>query len=165
MTAAQLNALMSKVTRVFSTCKPQDGPLSSQCLVWMRYKDRRGYGRVKMNGKNYKAHRIMWQQVNGPIPEGMFVCHLCDHPSCVNPEHLFLGTPLDNTRDMEAKGRASHPRGERNGASKLTEKEVQEIRMEYAKGGSSQRTLAARFGVAKTLVGNIVRRESWRHIK
>ena len=71
------------------------------CWLWEGCIDRRGYGRI---GRE-RAHRRMWQSCHGPIPAGMFVCHTCDNPPCVRPDHLFLGTHTDNMRDMVSKGR------------------------------------------------------------
>ena len=76
----------------------------SGCWLWLLSKAF-GYGNFKVNGKTKRAHRVAWEEFNGPIPEGMNVCHTCDNPSCVNPEHLFLGTQYDNLQDMKQKGR------------------------------------------------------------
>lgn len=82
-----------------------------ECWVWGGHRNKQGYGRKAFGSKRkgtyrgYYVHRLAWEWVNGPIPEGMCVCHRCDNPPCVNPAHLFLGTNLDNVRDREAKHR------------------------------------------------------------
>lgn len=78
---------------------------NSGCFIWIGAASELGYGRFRFNGTVQGAHRVSWQLANGPIPDGMHVLHRCDVPSCVRPEHLFIGTDLDNVRDMHAKGR------------------------------------------------------------
>lgn len=82
---------------------------SGECWLWTGAKNPAGYGSFSMNGTNDMAHRTSWTLTYGPIPEGMFVCHHCDNPPCVRPDHLFLGTALDNMLDKVAKGRAKGP--------------------------------------------------------
>ena len=82
---------------------------SGDCWLWTAAKLHGGHGQFKMNGPSRTTHRISWEMANGPIPDGLYVCHKCDVPACVNPEHLFLGTQLDNMRDAKAKGRHRSP--------------------------------------------------------
>lgn len=150
---------------------------NGDCWQWTDSVNIKGYGRFSYNGKAERAHRVSWLLHLGAIPAGMLVCHRCDNPGCVNPDHLFLGTPLNNMRDMDRKGRrvnaptrgADHyavqdphrvVRGERSGAAKLTAQDVLVIRASSEK----QCDLAERFGVTQAAVSSIRCRRTWAHV-
>lgn len=152
---------------------------SGDCWLWMgAFED--GYGRIGVcktattPAYNERVHRISFLIHYGPIPRGLNVCHTCDVRHCVNPDHLWLGTHADNNADKHAKGRSRcgngvwkngvTPAGVRNGLAKLDDDKVLAIRSAYASSKISQEALAKIYGVSDTLIGNIVRRESWRHI-
>lgn len=100
------------------------------CNEWIGSKNEYGYGVININKKPVKAHRLAYKKVFGEIPKGMFICHKCDNPSCVNVDHLFLGTPSDNHQDMTKKNRQVIPVGEHNGKSKLNEIDVMAIKIQ-----------------------------------
>lgn len=129
------------------------------CWVWTASRDRDGYGYVGLGGVTRRAHRVSWSMANGNIPPGLFVCHSCDNPPCVNPAHLFLGTLADNNKDRAAKGRSA--KGERHGQAKLTEEKVAFIRSKYAKGGVTKKSLAEQFGVDASTIGLVINGKQW----
>jgi HNH endonuclease len=127
------------------------------CWLWAASIGDRGYGIAWHDGKAQRAHRVSYRLHIGDIPEGAIVCHRCDVPACVNPEHLFLGTQADNMRDKKDKGRSA--RGERNGAARLTVADVSRIRA--LRGVVTQRALANELGVAHWAIGRVMRGETW----
>lgn len=138
------------------------------CWVWVAAHDIAGYGRIKIDGKLKLAHRAIYEWIHGKIPDGMFICHHCDNPACVNPDHLFLGTRSDNMKDAARKGRLSFPRckGSKNGVAKLTEAQVKEMRLKYRRGivGFGYKSLARLYGVGETTVRHIIKRDTWKHV-
>lgn len=136
---------------------------NSDCWIWSGAVSIYGYGLMSVNsnmGAVY-AHRLSWMLKNDKIvPDGMHVCHKCDNPPCVNPDHLFLGTHQDNMDDMYKKGRARRNRGSKNHASRLTESDVIEIRDSKVSGS----LMAIKFGVSRQLVSLIRQRKLWQHI-
>jgi HNH endonuclease/Helix-turn-helix domain len=150
-----------------------------------------GYGYIKIKRKMLLAHRAAWMISFGDIPAGFFVCHRCDNKLCVRRDHLFLGTALENSRDMISKKRHSHgdrhwsrskperlargdqngartkpetrARGEKVGRSKLTAELVLTIRKKHAEG-ETQQALGKLFGVHHGTIGRIVKRRLWRHV-
>ena len=136
---------------------------SGDCWEWTAGKDVGGYGSFYLSGSSIKAHRIAYTITVGDIPDGMCVLHTCDNPPCVQPDHLFIGTYMDNYHDMKAKGRVYkgyRQHGESHTHAKLTEKDVIEIRA----SSDPQRAMARRFGVSDMAISKIKLRKSWKHI-
>lgn len=137
---------------------------SASCWLWSGCKGHGGYGIIGHNG-NIGAHRVSYMLHKGEIPEGIFVCHTCDTPACVNPDHLFLGTTDDNIKDAAAKGRMQH--GEECHSAILTEIIVREIRKLYVPGSRTHGcpALARRFRVSTGSVQDVINGKNWRHVK
>lgn len=137
------------------------------CWEWQASKTHWGYGRFYNRKKRLveRAHRFSWELQGAPIPAGLNVLHRCDNPSCVRPDHLFLGTFKDNARDMVNKGRCRPGRfpGVKNPKAKLSPEQVRQI-FERNKSGESQSSLAREFGVTSNAVRGIVIGEKWRHL-
>lgn len=134
---------------------------SDGCWNWTAAKSKAGYGQIRSKGITYYAHRLMWEELYGKIPKGYYICHHCDNPACVRPEHLFLGTSKDNHQDCMRKGRDNI--GERNGWSKLTADEVLAIRRLWY-GRIPTRLIAQMFGVGTNTVYCAGTYRSWRHL-
>lgn len=150
------------VARFWRRVDRSGGP--DACWPWTGTLSRKGYGRIG-DGQPYSsfAHRRAWLFHNGTLPDGLCVCHRCDNPGCCNPAHLFLGTNRENVADRDAKGRTG--RGERNRHAVLSRPEVAAIRAEYATGQTSYRRLAAKYGVNKSTIRRVVRRELWAFVQ
>lgn len=110
-------------------------------------------------GRSTYAHRVAYAVHHGD-PGNLCVCHKCDNPMCVNPEHLFLGTQADNNRDRNEKNR--HAKGEDHGMAVLTEREVLAIRRRYS--GNNTADLADAFGVSTSTIYHVATRRTWRHV-
>lgn len=168
---------MSKLTKeerfLAKTKRAADG-----CLLWTGSKNSGGYGLVRWDGKTRKASRVAYEIASGaPIPEGMLVCHKCDNPPCVDPDHLFLGTHTDNIRDAAKKGRLRNtidssqahfhsggpPRGEVAGGAKLSQEQAERI-LALAADGALSGALARQFGVSRFTVQALLRGTTWKHL-
>jgi len=140
------------------------------CWIWQGARNKAGYGRVKRYGRMTWAHRLFYEVHVGPIPSGMLVCHHCDNPPCVNPEHLFLGTYKDNEADKKMKGRKPmspftlhpelRPRGEKHHRAKFTNLDIIDIRS----SSLPARELASRYNVAESTIHRIKSRKFWKHV-
>lgn len=132
--------------------------LENGCWQWRAHTDKDGYGILPGDSKNTRAHRLSYEIHSGPIPSGMVICHKCDNPGCVNPEHLFAGTVKDNAQDALKKGR--HYVGEKNGRSKLTEQQVKHILASPLNGPQ----LAEIYGVTRQTINNAKRKSTWKNL-
>ncbi len=133
------------------------------CWLWRGMVVGSGYGMVRFERKLYPAHRLAWKLFRGEIAPGLVVCHKCDVRTCVNPEHLFLGTHAENMKDMQQKGRSPH--GDKHSRSKLTSEQVRRIKAMLAEGFMRMSDIAREFGVTHATIGCIARGTSWRHVK
>lgn len=131
------------------------------CWPWTG-STRRGYGLVSLPGsRSRNAHVQLWIVENGPIPEGMEVCHSCDNPSCINPRHLFLGTHDDNMKDAVNKGR--FPRGSSAQKARLREEDIPVIRR-VVQEGETRESVSKRYGVSAHAVSMIILGKTWKHV-
>lgn len=151
---------------------------SGECWVWTAYRLPSGYGQISIKKKLYLASRVSYAIAHGVLPDHLHVCHHCDNPPCVRPDHLWLGTDKDNHQDMIRKGRdlvgernpmygkrrtwdCNPAYGERHPGAKLTWETVDAIRSLYRAGGITQTDLGKIYGVGQTLIGKVVRNEGW----
>lgn len=149
--------------------------MANGCLEWTACLDRVGYGQFGFveNGKVWmaRAHRVAWEMARNKLEPGQYVCHRCDNRKCVDPDHLFVGTQIENMRDMINKNRPTclagrgEWRGSKHGNAKVTEADVLAIRAEVARGKHGvQARMARKYGVSQSVVSSIVRRDTWTHL-
>jgi hypothetical protein len=136
--------------------------MPSGCHEWQAGKFGSGYGNFTVDGGGKVATRWIWEQINGPIEDGLQVRHKCDNPPCVNLDHLELGTNADNSRDMVERGRSLV--GERTHTAKLTAEDVTEIRTLMAAGNQTKTSIARAYGTTRQNVTHIVNAASWKHV-
>lgn len=140
-----------------------------ECWLWRGRRNAHGYGvfdASEVRSGPILAHRLAYELERGPIPDGMIVCHACDTPACVRPDHLFLGTQQDNLADMDRKNRrrTGALRGAANPIAKLTEDAVRDLRDRY-RAGESVSALARAFGIHRKTVADIVQGKRWAHVQ
>ena len=144
-----------KINEIFDKKYVED---KNGCWRWTGLKCKGGYGKI---GNDDKSHRFSYRRFIGQIPEGMCVCHTCDNRDCVNPDHLWLGTTQDNTKDKIDKGRQI--RGEKIGSSKLKDEDVINIR-KMRISGKSQKEISEKFKISRITVMLICQNKSWSHL-
>ncbi len=141
---------------------------TESCWLWTAGLFSTGYGAFSINGNNVGAHKYSYELHNSKVAEGLVVRHTCDNPPCVNPNHLLIGTPKDNTRDMIERGRHKFnanggPKGQEHGRAKLTEDDVREIRI-FREFGFTYRELGEMYGVHLSMIAYILSKKNWSHI-
>lgn len=134
------------------------------CWIWQGPCAKTRYGYVTWNKARFLAHRASWAVHHGmDVPNGMLVCHHCDNPPCINPAHLFTGTPAENMADMVAKGRSRSLKGEDSPRARLTEADVVLLRKMHA-DGHAIKALAREWKLPRTTVQYVIQRKNWRHV-
>lgn len=156
---------------------------SEGCWLWTGNRSKSGYGVLiaknhprEPDQRQLRAHRVSYELHHGEIPDGLVVCHGCDNPQCVNPDHLFLGTNADNSADMVSKGRqatgernaahvypARRPQGERHGNAVFTDDHIRTIR-KRREAGESYHAIAKDFGVMRSTIRTICLGLTWKHV-
>jgi hypothetical protein len=119
-----------------------------------------GYGTVWVDGRTVRAHRHAWEKANGPIPDGLLVCHRCNNKACVNPDHLYLGTNAENLAHARRDGLTNPPKGEQHWNTSLNEDDVRAIRAD----SRIRREIAADYGIHTTSVTKIKNGSRWGHV-
>lgn len=162
MTLSDIDDLAARKLRHYTEISEKTG-----CHNWVGARNRAGYGEIVIYVLGKKtlqlAHRVSYMLANQiSINRFQCVCHKCDNTSCVNPDHLLLGSQKENLQDMRRKGRSLF--GERNYRSKLNDLQISEIRNLYSSGKYSQRDLAKQFSVHQTTIGDVVNNKCWKHV-
>lgn len=136
---------------------------SDGCWIWTGAKTNKGYGVIRRADKNYLAHRFSYTLKNGPISDGVFICHKCDNPLCVNPDHHFEGDNSANMRDCFSKGRGKIPlmKGENHPNSKITENIAKHIRI-LKESGLTEQKIADYLGATKRIVNMVSSGKTWK---
>jgi len=140
------------------------GKRKNECWEWSGSKNKKGYGMFRYDGKNISTHRCSWILHYGEIPNDLFVLHKCDNPSCVNPNHLFLGTNEDNMKDMAQKGRAGTKFGTSHSNSKLCEEDIVEI-FRLKNDGFLGVEIARIYNVTSANISYILKGKGWKHVR
>lgn len=129
-----------------------------ECWLWLGCKNKRGYGSVRINYLMLRANRVSYFIANGPFLDSLLICHRCDNPQCVNPNHLFSGTHTQNVRDMIEKGRDEYQSG-------LNPDKIRSIRALYSSGTRTMQSICDQFGIAMGTCSFIINRKTWKDVE
>ena len=130
----------------------------TECRNWIGCLNNGNYGTILANGKMKLAHRVSYETFVGPIPDGKVVCHKCDNPKCINQDHLFIATQIENVADRNAKNRQA--KGDRQGSAKLTQEIVRVIR----ESPLSLSGISTKYNISRSQAGRIRQRIYWQHV-
>jgi len=155
----RIQTMVSKFAPVWDRISSRTEVRENGCHIYTGGKDDCGYGRIGVNNRYERVHRLSWEKHFGQIPDGMCVCHRCDTPACYNLDHLFLGTHAENMADRARKGRYDL-RGTKNPSAKLTADQVERIRAAIAAGKVLKR-VAEEYGVTDGMIGHIKAGRAW----
>lgn len=131
------------------------------CWIWIGAKNNKGYGQIMVNKRLIAAHRYSYFLQKGSIPKDNHILHKCDNPSCVNPQHLWVGTNNDNVQDRVNKGREADRKGEKNPNAKITYEIATKIRKMYKTRNYKVYILGQMFGVNRNVIGRIIGGKQW----
>jgi len=137
---------------------------NDECWEWRGATSSDGYGQFFLRGETLYAHRVMYQEYRSGNPDGQMVLHHCDNPTCVNPNHLYLGDQSDNMQDAVKRDRLVIP-GPREGGTKLTEEDVSYIKWYLRNTGRVQKNIGEQFGVTQETISSISRGDAWNHVE
>lgn len=151
-----MGRFLQKVDRKGPYPNPEKYPnLKDRCWIWTVNTTQFGYGTMEIRGKIQGSHRVSYELFNGPIPKNNHICHKCDNPSCVNPDHLFLGNADTNAKDRDMKKRLK---------TKLNLTLAEIIRIEYNKGDITQLEIAKKYNVDQSNISCIINNKIWRSL-
>ena len=136
-------------------------PDESGCILWQGARGKKGDGHMRFNKRYWKVHRVIYESLRGPIPEGLVVRHACDTPNCVNIEHLLLGTIADNNADCVERGRTA--KGVKIANAKLDDGKVAKMRASH-KAGASVFALAEQYGISTSTAHSAIHGKTWKHV-